>query len=180
MVTMSEVPVSAGAAHTTIETSLGDLTVVVRGESVTGVYFPHHWHLPDRAGFGPYRGAEAGDLFEDVRKQLDEYLAGQRREFDLPVAAAGGAFQQRVWGRLGQIPYGTTISYGELAKEFGAGITAQEVGAAVGRNPVSVIIPCHRVVGANGGLTGYAGGLRRKRALLDLEQDTAGRATRLF
>jgi methylated-DNA-[protein]-cysteine S-methyltransferase len=180
MVTMSEAAVSAGAAHTTIETSLGDLTVVVRGETVTGVYFPHHWHLPDRGGFGPYRAAEPGDLFDDVRRQLAEYLAGERRDFDLPVDATGSAFQRQVWDRLGQIPYGTTVSYGELAKEFGAGITAQEVGAAVGRNPVSVIIPCHRVVGADGGLTGYAGGLRRKRMLLDLEQDVAGRTARLF
>lgn len=180
MVTMSEVPVAAEAAHTTIETSLGDLTVVVRGETVTGVYFPHHWHLPDRDAFGAYRSAEPGDLFDDVRKQLEEYLSGERRDFDLPVAAAGDAFQQRAWDRLGQIPYGATASYGELAKEFGAGITAQEVGAAVGRNPVSVIIPCHRVVGAGGRLTGYAGGLRRKRMLLDLEQDVAGRTVRLF
>jgi methylated-DNA-[protein]-cysteine S-methyltransferase len=181
MVTVNEVPVSAAAAtHTTIQTGLGDLTVVARGGVVTGVYFPHHWHRPDRASFGQYRAAEPGDVFDDVRQQLDEYLAGERRDFDLPVAAAGSAFQQRVWDRLGQIPYGATVSYGELAREFGPGITAQEVGAAVGRNPVSVIIPCHRVVGADGGLTGYAGGLRRKRTLLDLEQDAAGRASRLF
>jgi methylated-DNA-[protein]-cysteine S-methyltransferase len=181
MVTMSDVPAAAGAAtHTTIRTSLGELTVVVRSGAVTGIYFPRHWHLPDRAAFGQYRAAGRGDLFEDVREQLDEYLAGGRREFDLPVSAAGSAFQQRVWDRLGQIPYGATVSYGELAREFGDGVTAQEVGAAVGRNPVSVIIPCHRVVGAGGGLTGYAGGLYRKRVLLDLEQDVAGRAARLF
>jgi methylated-DNA-[protein]-cysteine S-methyltransferase len=181
MVTMSEVPVSAAAAtHTTIQTSLGDLTVVARGGAVTGVYFPHHWHLPDPASFGPYRAAGPGDVFDDVRRQLEEYLAGERREFDVPVATAGDAFQQRVWDRLGQIPYGATVSYGELARALGPGVTAQEVGAAVGRNPVSIIIPCHRVVGADGGLTGYAGGLRRKRTLLDLEQDGSGRAARLF
>ena len=104
---------------------------------------------------------------------------GERREFDLPVDAAGSPFQERVWQLISQIPYGTTVSYGELARELG-GVTAQEAGAAVGRNPVSIIIPCHRVVGASGGLTGYAGGLRRKRILLDLEQDVAGRAARLF
>jgi len=178
METMSEAP--AAAVHTTIGSSLGELTVVGRGGVVTGVFFPHHWHLPDRATFGPYRDSAPGDVFDDVRRQLSEYLAGERRDFDLPADAAGSAFQQRVWARLGQIPYGTTVSYGELARELGDGVTAQEVGAAVGRNPVSIIIPCHRVVGADGGLTGYAGGLRRKRALLDLEQDVAGRAARLF
>lgn len=181
MAMTSEVTVSTGTAtHATIQSSLGDLTVVSRDGSVTGLYFPHHWHLPDRASFGAYRDSAPGDVFDDVRRQLGEYLAGERRDFDLPVDTAGSAFQRRVWDRLEQIPYGTTVSYGELAKELGDGVTAQEVGGAVGRNPVSVIIPCHRVVGADGGLTGYAGGLRRKRTLLDLEQDVAGRAARLF
>jgi methylated-DNA-[protein]-cysteine S-methyltransferase len=177
MATTSEAPVSAGTAtHTIIRSSLGDLTAVARGGPVTGLYFPHHWHMPDRAGFGQYR--DAG--FDDVRQQLDAYLAGERREFDLPVDAAGSPFQERVWQLISQVPYGTTVSYGELAAELGGGITAQEVGAAVGRNPVSILIPCHRVVGASGGLTGYAGGLKRKRLLLDLEQDVAGRSARLF
>ncbi len=177
MATTSEAPVSAGAAtHTTIRSSLGDLTVVTRGGAVTGLYFPHHWHMPDRSGFGEYR--DAG--FDDVRRQFDEYLAGERREFDVPVDAAGSPFQERVWRLISQIPYGTTVSYGELARELGGRNTAQEVGAAVGRNPVSILIPCHRVVGAGGGLTGYAGGLRRKRILLDLEQDVTGRSARLF
>ena len=181
METMSEVPATAAAAtHTTMGSSLGELTVVARDGVVTGLYFPHHWHLPDRAGFGAHRDVARGDVFDDVRRQLGEYLAGERREFELPVDVTGSAFQRRVWDRLEEIPYGTTVSYGELARELGAGVTAQEVGAAVGRNPVSIIIPCHRVVGADGGLTGYAGGLRRKRALLDLEQDAAGRAARLF
>lgn len=181
METMSEMPVAAPAAvHTTIESSLGELTVVARDGVVTGLFFPHHWHLPDRVSFGAYQHSEPGDVFADVRRQLGEYLAGERRDFDVPVDTAGSAFQRQVWGRLGQIPYGTTVSYGELARELGDGVTAQDVGAAVGRNPVSIIIPCHRVVGADGGLTGYAGGLQRKRALLDLEQDVAGRTARLF
>ena len=176
MATTSEIPVSAGTAtHTTIRSSLGDLTAVARGGSVAGLYFPHHWHMPDRLAFGEYR--DAG--FDDVRRQLEEYLAGQRREFDLPVDAAGSPFQERVWQLISRVPYGTTVTYGSLAEELG-GATAREVGAAVGRNPVSIIIPCHRVVGASGGLTGYAGGLRRKRTLLDLEQDVAGRSARLF
>ncbi|MGH3206434.1 MAG: methylated-DNA--[protein]-cysteine S-methyltransferase [Trebonia sp.] len=177
MAMTSEVPVSTGTArHATIRSSLGDLTVVARGESVTGLYFPHHWHMPDQASFGRYR--DAG--FDAARRQLDEYLAGERREFDVPVETAGSPLQERVWQLIGQVPYGTTVSYGELARELGGAVTAQEVGAAVGRNPVSIIVPCHRVVGASGGLTGYAGGLRRKRILLDLERDVAGRSARLF
>ena len=177
MAATSEVSVTPGTAtHATIQSSLGELTAVTRDGSVTGLYFPHHWHRPDRASFGRYRD----DGFDDLRRQLGEYLAGERREFDLPVETAGNQFQQLVWDLLNQIPYGGTVSYSELAKELGGGVTAQEVGAAVGRNPVSIIIPCHRVVGASGDLTGYAGGLRRKRILLDLEQDVAGRSARLF
>jgi methylated-DNA-[protein]-cysteine S-methyltransferase len=177
MSAMSEAPVSAAAAaHTTIQSGLGDLTVVTRDEAVTGLYFPHHWHMPDRGGFGQYR--EAG--FDEVRKQLGEYLAGQRRDFDVPVEAAGSPHQRRVWNLITRIPYGETVSYGEIAGELGGGITPQEVGAAVGLNPVCILIPCHRVVGASGSLTGYAGGLGRKRALLDLEQDVVGRSARLF
>jgi methylated-DNA-[protein]-cysteine S-methyltransferase len=177
MTAMSEAPVSAGtAAHTTIQSSLGDLTVVTTDGAVTGLYFPHHWHLPDRGGFGPYRVAG----FDEVREQLGEYLAGQRRDFDVPVTAAGSPHQRRVWNLIARIPYGETVSYGELATELGGGITPREVGATVGLNPVSILIPCHRVVGASGSLTGYAGGLRRKRTLLDLEREVAGRSARLF
>jgi methylated-DNA-[protein]-cysteine S-methyltransferase len=177
MTAISEAPVSAGAtAHTTIGSSLGDLTVVTREGAVTGIYFPHHWHLPDRGGFGQYR--EEG--FDDISKQLGEYLSGTRRGFDVPFDAVGRPLQRRVWDLVSRIPYGETVSYGELARELGGGITPQEVGAAVGLNPVCILIPCHRVVGANGSLTGYAGGLRRKRALLDLEQQVTGRSARLF
>jgi methylated-DNA-[protein]-cysteine S-methyltransferase len=177
MSAISEAPVPALAtAHTTIGSSLGDLTVVTREGAVTGLYFPHHWHLPDRGGFGQYR--EEG--FDDIREQLGEYLAGARRDFDVPFDAVGSPLHRRVWDLVSRVPYGETVSYGELAGELGGGLTPQEVGAAVGLNPVCLLIPCHRVVGANGSLTGYAGGLRRKRALLDLEQQVAGRSARLF
>jgi methylated-DNA-[protein]-cysteine S-methyltransferase len=177
MTAMSEALVSARTAtHTTIQSSLGDLTVVARDGAVTGLYFPHHWHRPDPADFGQYR--EAG--FDEIRKQLGEYLAGDRRDFDVPVEASGGPLQQRVWDLITRVPYGQTVSYGELAREIGGGITPKEMGVAVGRNPVCILISCHRVVGASGSLTGYAGGLRRKRALLDLEQDVVGRSARLF
>ncbi len=177
MTAISETPVSAGAtAHTTIQSSVGDLTVVTRCGAVTGLYFPHHWHLPDPAGFGQFR--QAG--FDDIRKQLGEYLAGERRDLDVPVEAVGSPLQRRVWDLIRGIPYGKTVSYGELARELDGGITPQEVGAAVGRNPVCILIPCHRVVGASGALTGYAGGLRRKRVLLALEQHVVSPSARLF
>jgi methylated-DNA-[protein]-cysteine S-methyltransferase len=177
MVTMKQAPVpTATATHTTIKSRLGDLTVVARAGAVTGLYFPHHWYLPDRASFGARN--DAG--FNDVREQLGEYLAGDRRRFDLAVRAHGDEFQQRVWDLVSQIPYGETATYGELARDLGDGTTAQQVGAAVGRNPVCILIPCHRVVGAGGKLTGFAGGLRRKRFLLDTERNVARPSSRLF
>jgi methylated-DNA-[protein]-cysteine S-methyltransferase len=172
---MNETP-AVPVTHTTITSRLGDLTVVARAGTVTGVYFPQHWHRPDRAGFGPR--SEAG--FEDVQDQITEYLAGQRREFEVPVGTHGDELEERVWSLIGRIRYGETATYGDLAGQLADSTTPHEVGAAVGRNPVSLLIPCHRVVGAGGKLTGYAGGLPRKRFLLDLEADVAGRASRLF
>jgi len=177
MMTTKQAPVStATPTHTTITSRLGDLTVVARDGVVTGLYFPHHWYLPDRASFG-----ERNDTgFHDVRERLAGYLAGDRRRFDVPVCARGDEFQQRVWDLIRQIPYGETVTYGELARDLGDGTTAQQAGAAVGRNPVCILIPCHRVVGTGGKLTGYAGGLKRKRFLLDLERGVARPPSRLF
>lgn len=167
---------SSATTHTTIESGLGDLTVVGRAGWVIGLYFAHHWYRPDPAGFGP-TGETA---FDEVRTQLGEYLCGARRSFDLPLLTAGDVLQERVWALTRSVPYGETATYGELARELGGGATPQEVGAAVGRNPLCILIPCHRIVGAAGQLTGYAGGLARKRFLLDLEADTSGRTSRLF
>ena len=136
------------------------------------MYFRHHWYAPDRATFGPR--SDAG--FAEVKEQLAEYFAGARQRFELPSEPRGGAFQNLVWGLIGNIPYGQTATYGDLAREVGEGATPKDVGAAVGRNPLSVVVPCHRVVGKDGRLTGYAGGLARKRFLLDLEE----KAARLF
>jgi methylated-DNA-[protein]-cysteine S-methyltransferase len=156
--------------HTVASTPLGDLTLVADDGVLTGVFFPHHWHRPDPAGFG-----ERGDAgFAAVLAQLEEYLAGQRTSFDLPVRADGDEFQHRVWDLIAAIPYGETASYGELARRLGDGAAAKDVGSATGRNPLSVVVPCHRVVGKDGSLTGYAGGLKRKRFLLDLESARAG------
>jgi methylated-DNA-[protein]-cysteine S-methyltransferase len=154
------------AEHTVLTTRLGDLTAVRDGDRLIGLYFPHHWHRPDPATFGNRN--DSG--FEELARQLEEYLEGTRTGFDLPMEPRGDEFQRRVWDLIAQIPYGHTTSYGDLARRLGGDVTAQEAGAAVGSNPLSILIPCHRVVGSNGKLTGYAGGLKRKQALLELEQ----------
>ena len=152
-------------SHTIIDTQMGDLTLVAADGVLTGVYYPGHWTRPDRTLFGPR--AEEG--FEETERQFGEYLAGERTAFDVPTSAVGDTFQQRVWTLLKGIPYGETTTYGELARELGDPALARAVGRAVGSNPLSVIVPCHRVVGKDGKLTGYAGGLERKRFLLELE-----------
>ena len=162
--------------HTVIGSPLGDLTLVATDGSLTGLYFRHHWYRPDPASFG----AREDTGFGDVTQQLGEYFASQREDFDLPIDPRGDEFQHRVWTLISRIPYGQTSTYGELAREIGNGVLAKDVGQAVGRNPLSVIVPCHRVVGKDGRLTGYAGGLARKRFLLDLEQQTARTAAVLF
>jgi methylated-DNA-[protein]-cysteine S-methyltransferase len=172
------------ANHTLIESPIGALTLVAEDGALTGLYFPHHWYRPDPATFGPWveqgveRGVEHG--FDEARAQLAEYFAGERRHFDLPLHAAGTEFQQRVWALLHRIEPGRTTTYGELAAELGDPALAREVGAAVGRNPLSIVVPCHRVLGKGGKLTGYAGGLARKRFLLDLERSDAALAGTLF
>jgi methylated-DNA-[protein]-cysteine S-methyltransferase len=155
--------------HTIVETPIGPLTVVRDEDGITGVYFPHHWTRPDPATFGARVEAGADRGFDEVVTQLGEYFAGERREFELPLTPHGDPAAQRVWKLLAEIPYGRTTTYGELARVVGGGVTAQEIGGFVGANPLSILIPCHRVVGANGKLTGYAGGLKRKRRLLELE-----------
>jgi methylated-DNA-[protein]-cysteine S-methyltransferase len=160
------------AAHTVLATRLGPLTVVREGSSLTGLYFPRHWPRPDRAAFGP----RATRGFDEVGRQLDEYLAGLRSVFELPLKPTGGEFDLRVWELIAQVPYGETTSYGDLARRLGDGTDPRDVGAAVGRNPLCILIPCHRVVGSTGKLTGYAGGLHRKQALLDIERAGATRA----
>lgn len=172
---------SAGSArhirHTVVDSPLGALTLVADGEALTGIYFEDHLRGPSPAGLGP--SDETG--FDRARQQLQEYFAGERQRFDLLLAPRGEPFRQRVWQLLRQIPYGETRSYGQLARELGDVALAQAVGAANGRNPLSVVVPCHRVVGADGALTGYAGGLERKRFLLELEgAASVTRTARLF
>jgi methylated-DNA-[protein]-cysteine S-methyltransferase len=115
-----------------------------------------------------------------AKRQLSEYFAGERTVFTLPLAPHGDAFQLKVWELLRTIPYGQTRSYGQLARELGDPHLAQAVGYANGRNPISIVVPCHRVVGADGSLVGYAGGLERKRFLLELEEPPEAKAAKLF
>ena len=166
--------------HAVIKSPLGDLTLVAEDDALTGVYFRHHWHRLAEATFGPRVDADTDTLLTEARSQLTDYLAGDRHGFDLPVRLCGDEAQHRVWQLLTTIPSGETVTYGELAAALADGTTAQEVGQAVGRNPLSVIVPCHRVVGRNGQLTGYAGGLKRKQFLLELEEPSEVKAARLF
>jgi methylated-DNA-[protein]-cysteine S-methyltransferase len=160
---------SSSAVHTVLTTSLGELTVVMQDGAVIGLYFPRHWPRPDRAAFGP----RSDQGFEEAGRQIGEYLRGERRSFELPLKVSGSEFDRQVWELVAGVPYGETTSYGALARSLGAGAEPRDVGAAVGRNPLCIIIPCHRVVGATGNLTGYAGGLSRKRTLLEIEHTGA-------
>lgn len=166
--------------HAVIDSRLGELTLVAAGDALVGVYFRQHWYRPSADTFGPRVDADDDATLAQASAQLDEFLAGLRTGFDVPTAAHGDDLQHRVWHRLTAIPYGETVTYGDLANELADGTTAQQVGAAVGRNPLSIVVPCHRVVGKDGKLTGYAGGLDRKKFLLDLEEPAEVRAARLF
>lgn len=166
--------------HAVIDSALGELTLVAEGAALVGAYFRHHWYRPSAEAFGPRVDAASDSLLAEAQAQLRDYLAGARSDFDLPTALGGDDLQRRVWDRLTTIPFGETITYGEIAAELADGSTAQDVGAAVGRNPLSIVVPCHRVVGKNGKLTGYAGGLERKKFLLDLEEPAELREARLF
>jgi methylated-DNA-[protein]-cysteine S-methyltransferase len=163
-------------SHTVIGSPVGDLTVVADDGALVGLYFEQHLRRPPAATFG-----ERTDVgFDAVRTQLAEYFAGTRTTFDLELRPVGDPFRQRVWALLREIPYGETRSYGDLARALGDRNLAQAVGHANALNPLSVIVPCHRVVAADGSLTGFAGGLERKRFLLDLEAPPAAEVGRLF
>jgi methylated-DNA-[protein]-cysteine S-methyltransferase len=154
--------------YTAFESPLGQILLVSDGSHLTGAYFSGQKYEPLP---GPnWRPEPELGIFRDVSLQLREYFARGRRRFDIPLRLQGTPFQMEVWNALLEIPLGSTVSYGELAGRIRRRDAVRAVGAAVGRNPVSVIVPCHRVIGSGGALTGYAGGLDRKRALLELEQ----------
>lgn len=156
--------------HTVIDTPLGPLTLVRDDGALCGVYFHDQRHAPDAATFGDVDPTG----FPAAAAQFDAYFAGELRRFDLPLAPVGSPFQLKVWAALRDIPYGETRTYGALAAAIGQPTASRAVGLANGRNPLGIIVPCHRVIGANGSLTGYGGGIERKQALLDLE---AGKAS---
>ena len=152
--------------YRSISSPIGLLTLAGKGDCLTNLVIEGAAHPPT----GRDRWVEDTAAFPDVVAQLHDYFAGKRTGFDVALCPAGTSFQRRVWDALSEIPYGEIATYGEIAARIGQPGAARAVGLANGRNPIAVIVPCHRVIGANGALTGYAGGLQAKRALLDLEQ----------
>ncbi|MGH2687426.1 MAG: methylated-DNA--[protein]-cysteine S-methyltransferase [Actinomycetota bacterium] len=162
----------------TVPSPLGELLLAGEGDVLTGLWFTGHEPAPR---IGPATADATSDTgaFGDAVRQLDEFFTGRRTSFDLALDLRGTPFQLRVWEALARIPYGATVTYGDVAAEAGRPGAARAAGHAIARNPVSIVVPCHRVVGGGGRLTGYAGGLDRKRALLALERSSvAGAATR--
>jgi methylated-DNA-[protein]-cysteine S-methyltransferase len=186
--------------HTVMDSPVGPLTLVATDGALCGLYMVGQRHLPDAETFGMRDGAvlteavgrDGGVLSEAIGRdgtmltaaigrdgavlteaigQVGEYFAGERTHFDVPMTFVGTEFQRRVWTALRDIPYGRTVSYGEIARQIGNPAASRAVGLANGRNPISIVVPCHRVVGSTGDLTGYGGGLERKRFLLEFEEE---------
>jgi len=160
---------SSTKQHTVIDSPYGLLTLVADDGVLCGLYMTDQRHRPAGETFG----ARAQAPFAAAQEELEAYFAGELKEFTLELTLHGTPFQRSVWSRLRKIPYGETRTYGELADALGNPTASRAVGLANGRNPVGIIVPCHRVVGANGGLTGYGGGLDRKQRLLDFESGAA-------
>lgn len=159
---------STSTVQTHYDSPLGRILLAATPTGLAGLWFDGQRHQPDP---GAWPVAPAHPVLQEAQAQLAAYFAGTRNRFDLPLDLGHGtAFQQSVWRALLQTPYGATLSYGALAAAIGKPSAVRAVGAAVGRNPVSIIVPCHRVLGAHGALTGYAGGLERKTALLQGER----------
>ncbi len=161
--------------YRTIDSPIGPLTLAGHGHVLTNLRMVDQTYEPSRADWMPDDRA-----FPEAVDQLGGYFAGERTDFDLEFSMAGTEFQRRVWRALTTIPYGETRSYGEIADQIGAPGAARAVGLANGRNPIAIIVPCHRVIGASGSLTGYGGGLDRKRSLLELEKRQKSATLSLF
>jgi len=167
-------------AYGTYDSPVGRLLLSASERGLTGLYMDDHRPAPASVSAGAVEREDgpahqaASAVIAEARRQLELYFAGSLTEFDLPLAVSEGSeFQRRVWEELRTIPYGTTMSYGELARRIGNPGASRAVGLANGRNPISIIVPCHRVIGADGRLTGYGGGLPRKQFLLALEARVA-------
>jgi methylated-DNA-[protein]-cysteine S-methyltransferase len=167
---MSTAAATTSTRHVIVDSPIGPLTLVRDEDGLTGLYYPGHWTRPDRNSFGPLVESSDDHGFDQAIAQLAEYFAGERHDFDLPLNPRGSDQARQVWQLLAEIPYGQTTTYGELAGRVDNSVSARDVGGFVGSNPLSIMIPCHRVIGADGKLTGYAGGLDRKRYLLELEK----------
>ena len=152
--------------HTLLDSPIDPITLVANDGVLCGLFMDTHKRRPDAATFGERNDA----VFAQVIEELNEYFTGERTSFDIPLAPVGNAFQHLVWNSLRTIPYGETMAYGELATLIGKPGAARAVGSINGQNPISIIVPCHRVIGANGLLVGYGGGLHRKEFLLNLEK----------
>lgn len=158
-----------------VDSPVGPLTLAGTGTTLMYLRMTDQTHEPDRSHW-----KHQADAFADVVEQLSAYFAGQLTEFDVDLSLPGTTFQRSVWAQLQAIPYGQTRSYGEIATQIGSPGASRAVGLANGRNPVGIIVPCHRVVGSTGALTGYGGGIDRKRALLALERRQSPSQSALF
>lgn len=165
----------AALSYRVVDSPLGPLTLAGVGETLMHVRMSAQAHEPDRSSW-----QYDGRAFADTVEQLSAYFAGDLMEFDVDLALSGTDFQRRVWSALRTIPYGQTCSYGQIAEQIGSPGGSRAVGLANGRNPVAIIVPCHRVIGAGGAMTGYGGGIDRKRALLDLERSRVSAQSALF
>lgn len=145
----------------------GEMLLVAGDEGLSSVYFDGQKYFPEIDA--AWRRDVHHALLRQAKRELTEYFGGERKRFDIALAPEGTAFQRSVWNAISTVGFGETITYGELARRAGCIGSARAAGAATGRNPITIIVPCHRIVGSNGSLTGYAGGLERKRALLALE-----------
>lgn len=148
---------------------VGVLKIVIQSNALVAILWDNE--KANRVKLAPMTEDKNDPLLLEIDKQLKEYFLQKRRDFDLPLSAHGTTFQQQVWKLLNHVPYGTTVSYKEIAHKINQPLAVRAVGAAIGRNPISIVIPCHRVIASNGNLTGFAGGINRKKILLNLEQN---------
>ena len=155
-------------AYDHVESPGGRILLVANDRGLCGVHFVGQKHFPERQK--DWRHDPNHAVLKQAKRELAEYFAGKRRRFDVPLAPTGTTFQRKVWKAISTIGFGETLSYAEVARRAGAPGSARAAGAATGRNPIGIIVPCHRVVGSDGSLTGYAGGLSKKKALLALEK----------
>ena len=167
---------SSNVRYSWMDSPLGKVLLVAAGDGLRGVYFHDQKYLPE---IGPdWKRDDRWPVLREARRQIDEYFGCARDRFDLPLAPVGTPFQRAIWKAIAEVPCGATRTYAELAARVGCPGSARVAGAATGRNPLSIVVPCHRIVGSDGSLTGYAGGLDRKRYLLTREKSSSSAGRR--